>query len=81
MGDSKKSCQGGFVSWTKNEQRYITFPRKKDSAKCIFLVPDLEKMGLYILDLKYKIQEKRTSKCMFLSHWQTKNRGSKKNCQ
>ena len=42
--------------------------KKKDSAKCIFLVLDLEKMGLYILNLKYKIQEKRTSKSMFLSH-------------
>ena len=41
---------------------------KKDSAKCIFLVSDLEKMGLHILNLKYKIQEKRTSKSMFLSH-------------
>ena len=34
----------------------------------IFLLPDLEKMGLYILDLKYKILEKRTSKFMILSY-------------
>ena len=36
------------VKWTK----MLYFQEKKDSAKCIFLVPDLEKMGLHILNLK-----------------------------
>ena len=36
----------------------LYFQEKKDSAKCIFLVPDLEKMGLPFLNLKY-IQDQR----------------------
>ena len=47
----------------------VIFPSKKDSAKYIFLVPDLEKMGLHILNLKYKIKEKRTSKSTYICSW------------
>ena len=40
----------------------LTFPRQKDSAKCIFLVPDLEKMGLTFHKSKIQDQRKKNFK-------------------